>query len=434
MSEVKVNKVSPRSGTGLQLGDSGDTITIPAGATLTNSGTATGFGDNLEWQSSIVTAATFTASAGRGYWIDTTSNACTITMPGSANVGDQIIFVDYARNWATNAITLSLNGLKYQNGTSNPVYDTKGQSVNIIYSGATNGWIPISDDAVADEGAPPPYNVDFLVIAGGGGGAKGVGGGGGAGGYRNSFNSESSGGGGSSETALALNIGTAYTVTVGAGGTGGTSNAGTSGVASSISGSDITSITSVAGGKGGSLNLSISGDDGGSGGGGGGGGTGNNGDGTANQGFAGGQGNNGGGQACAGGGGGASAVGSAGSTSAGGNGGNGLASSITGSAVTRAGGAGGSGRNSGSVGSGGSGGGGNGGVLTTSGTAGTVNTGSGGGGSHDVNGLAGGSGVIILRMATTDYSGTTTGSPTVDQSTVSGQTILIYNGSGSYTG
>ena len=35
MSEVKVNKISPRSGTGVQLGDSGDTITFPAGATLT---------------------------------------------------------------------------------------------------------------------------------------------------------------------------------------------------------------------------------------------------------------------------------------------------------------------------------------------------------------------------------------------------------------
>ena len=30
MSEVKVNKISPRSGTGVQLGDSGDTITIPS--------------------------------------------------------------------------------------------------------------------------------------------------------------------------------------------------------------------------------------------------------------------------------------------------------------------------------------------------------------------------------------------------------------------
>ena len=35
MSEIKVNKVSPRSGTGVQLGDSGDTITVPSGATLT---------------------------------------------------------------------------------------------------------------------------------------------------------------------------------------------------------------------------------------------------------------------------------------------------------------------------------------------------------------------------------------------------------------
>jgi hypothetical protein len=43
MSELKVNKISPRSGTGVTLGDSGDTFTIPAGATITNNGTATGF-------------------------------------------------------------------------------------------------------------------------------------------------------------------------------------------------------------------------------------------------------------------------------------------------------------------------------------------------------------------------------------------------------
>ncbi len=44
MSEIQANKLSPASGTALQVGDSGDTITIPSGATLTNSGTATGFG------------------------------------------------------------------------------------------------------------------------------------------------------------------------------------------------------------------------------------------------------------------------------------------------------------------------------------------------------------------------------------------------------
>jgi len=45
-SELKTNKISPATGTALQIGDSGDTITIPSGATLTNSGSATGFGDN----------------------------------------------------------------------------------------------------------------------------------------------------------------------------------------------------------------------------------------------------------------------------------------------------------------------------------------------------------------------------------------------------
>jgi len=44
MSEIQANKLSPSSGTALQVGDSGDTITIPSGATITNSGTATGFG------------------------------------------------------------------------------------------------------------------------------------------------------------------------------------------------------------------------------------------------------------------------------------------------------------------------------------------------------------------------------------------------------
>jgi N6-adenosine-specific RNA methylase IME4 len=89
MSKIEVNQVDPQSGTTLTLGTSGDTISIPAGVTLANSGTATGFA-SIAWQSTIVTGSTLTAVAGNGYWIDTTSNACTITLPGSASVGDQI--------------------------------------------------------------------------------------------------------------------------------------------------------------------------------------------------------------------------------------------------------------------------------------------------------------------------------------------------------
>ena len=44
MSEVKANKISPATGTAFTLGDSGDTFTVPSGASIVNSGTATGFG------------------------------------------------------------------------------------------------------------------------------------------------------------------------------------------------------------------------------------------------------------------------------------------------------------------------------------------------------------------------------------------------------
>ena len=45
MSELITNKITPGTGSSdtVTLGDSGDTFTIPAGVTITNNGTATGF-------------------------------------------------------------------------------------------------------------------------------------------------------------------------------------------------------------------------------------------------------------------------------------------------------------------------------------------------------------------------------------------------------
>jgi hypothetical protein len=43
-TEVKTNKISPATGVAFAMGDSGDTFTIPSGATISNLGTATGFG------------------------------------------------------------------------------------------------------------------------------------------------------------------------------------------------------------------------------------------------------------------------------------------------------------------------------------------------------------------------------------------------------
>ena len=391
----------------------------------------------ISWQSTIVTGTTLSAVAGNGYWIDTTSNACTVTLPASANVGDQIIFSDYKRTWGTNKITINQNSLNFQGYSSpNPEYNTNGQSVTIVYSGATQGWIPTVDDDVTLE-TPQSYSVDFLVIAGGGSGSKWTAsGGGGAGGYRNSYNSESSGGGGSAESALTLTPGETYTITVGAGGSApATSAIGNAGSNSSISGSGITTITSIGGGTG-KFHNNDTGTSGGSGGG----GADSSGyetgaSGTANQGYDGGDATspiNGGGGA---GGGGAGAVGqdAPAGVNSGGNGGNGVASTITGSSVTRGGGGGGGAYN-GTAGLGGSGGGGNGATSDPpdNATAGTANTG-GGGGSTDQTARNGGSGVVILRMADANYSGTTTGSPIVTTGVGGTDTVLVFNASGSYT-
>ena len=112
----------------------------------------------LNWNSTIITGSTLTAVAGNGYWINTTSNTCTITLPSSAEKGDQIVFIDYLRTWGTNKIIIDSNGLNYQGNddTYTVEYNTDGQSLNIVYSDATKGWIPLDDDASALEPTAPP--------------------------------------------------------------------------------------------------------------------------------------------------------------------------------------------------------------------------------------------------------------------------------------
>ena len=222
--------------------------------------------------------------------------------------------------------------------------------------------------------------VEYLVIAGGGGGGHGTttnrwreGAGGGAGGYLTAAGASTA-------------SGTAYTVTVGAGGS--------SSTLQHVQGGDgndsvFSSYTADGGGGGGS-----SANEAGRAGGSGGGAVYDSAVGSATAG----QGNNGGI-------GGNNVQHSGGwrwrwqrlswwyaSGSTGGNGGSGSSSSITGSAVTRAGGGGGSG---GSLGSGGSGGGGD--AGSPAGTGGSTNTGGGGGASMAGNSGAGGSGVVIIR-------------------------------------
>ena len=66
MSEVKVNKISPRSGTTITLGDSGDTFTIPSGVTLSNAGTFTSFQSTGIDDNATSTAVTIDSSGDVG--------------------------------------------------------------------------------------------------------------------------------------------------------------------------------------------------------------------------------------------------------------------------------------------------------------------------------------------------------------------------------
>jgi hypothetical protein len=381
-------------------------------------------GGGIQWQSSIVTGSTLTAVAGNGYWIDTTSNTCTITLPASASAGDQIIFTDYARKWGTNKIIIDSNGLNYQGDpdTSTVEYNTNGQTVNIVYSGATKGWIPVSDDDVTDAPLVPPYSAEYLIVAGGGSGGKNNAGGGGAGGYLTNY----------SVSTITLTGGEVYTVTVGAGGASQTTSStnGNAGSNSVLSGTGIATITAIGGGAGGTGTSQ-----GGSGGSGGGNGyfvTSSGGSGTVGQGNDGGSGGANPPEYGGGGGGGAGAVGGNGTSSTGGNGGVGLSNSITGSATFYAGGGGGSANSTpASAGAGGNGGGGAGAAQSNNATSGTANTGGGGGGAESATSGAGGSGVVILRVPTANYSTTTTGSPTV--TTDGTDTVIKFTGSGSYT-
>ena len=274
----------------------------------------------------------------------------------------------------------------------------------------------------------PAGQMAYLVVAGGAGGGGTVypnkGGGGGAGGLRTSFGS-TSGGGASAESNFTLASGT-YTITVGAGG-----GAAANGVASTISGTG--TVSTVGGGQGGAI--SVSGTAGGSGGGMGGNNTGGltGGAGTAGEGFDGGTTAGNAGYDGSGGGGAAQAGGNGGfRNSTGGVGGNGLQVSITGTSTYYAGGGGG-GSDSSSTGGrpGGLGGGGAGGDLNVVGGNGTANLGGGAGaGGENAQPGSGGSGVVILRLRTSEYTGTTTGSPTV--TTTGEETVLTFTGSGTY--
>jgi len=443
MSEVKVNKISPRTNCGtVQLGDSGDTITIPAGATITNNGTQTGFGrtGTVDWDTTPKTAS-FTAVSGNGYFVNTTSGAITVTLPASPSAGDIVSVKDYAQTFQTNNCTLARNSSNIEGVAADQLLNGQAESVTFVYVDSTKGWLLINEATsiygpsfvtatggcittcgdckihtftgpgtftVSTISSAPANNVvSYLVLAGGGGGGSDHGGGGGAGGFREYKSpvtpyTASPLDGNPGGTAVTVSA-QAYPITVGGGGPKG---AAPNGFATDGSNSVFSTITSTGGGAGGTQPEPAP-NPGGSGGGGSyqaqnrTGGTGNTPPVTPSQGNDGGDGVGPNAPYHGGGGGGAAGAGSD-APSFNGAGGNGVATSITGSPVTRAGGGGAGGTSYGQSGGGGGGpgGGGPGSCGGPPGTDATANTGSGGGGGYAAPGTPGGNGsggIVVIR-------------------------------------
>ena len=305
MSEVKVNKISPRTNCGTTtLGDSGDTFNIPcgskinvasggnitvaSGATITNNGTQTGFGASgaVNWDTSVKTS-TVTAATGNGYFVNTTGGAVTVNLPAGA-AGSIVAVADYTRTWETNNCVVTPNGSEKIGGVAAAAYlMTNGQSATFVYVDSTEGWINVQETSASETGTIAAYvaasggnttatvgdykihtftgsgtftvscggnflgsnSVDYLVIAGGGGAAGYRGGGGGAGGYRESVPSPAAWTGSPLANpggALPLSPGpSSIPVTIGAGGAG--SNPG--GAQTIGADSVFSTITSAGGGR-----------------------------------------------------------------------------------------------------------------------------------------------------------------------------------------
>jgi len=457
MSEIKVNKISPRTACGTTtLGDSGDSFVIPSGVTITNNGTQTGFGrsGSVNWQTSIKTT-NFTAASGEGYFCDTSSGAFTLTLPSSPSVGDIVALKDYASSFDSQNLTIGRGGSNMNGAAADSVRSTKNESLTLVYADATKGWLAVEEgtgfvgetfieatggtatesgnfkihtftgpgtftvSALSD--SSPNNVVDYLVVGGGGSGGFGVrnyqsGGGGGAGGYRESPGTATgcysvSPRGASPAVALPVSV-QGYPIAVGAGGATSTEPANST---QSGSSSSFSTITSAGGGGGGIYPANGIGVAGASGGGGGSrntpspgshtvGGAGNTPSVTPAQGTDGGDGNatayGSGNPHNGGGGGGATVAGTDATGPQSGPGGTGGTSSINGTPTQRSGGGGG-GSQKDTVGAA-TGGGGAGG-LNGDGNAGTANTGGGGGGGGqgpsgaEADGGAGGSGIVIIR-------------------------------------
>ena len=114
-------------------------IGTPSDGTVTEPKLAANTGGIVDWQA-VITSNT-TMVAGRGYFVDTSSSALTMTLPSSASRGDEVWIVDYAASFDSNNLTVARNSHKIQGATSNLTVATERAGFTLVYVDATQGWL-----------------------------------------------------------------------------------------------------------------------------------------------------------------------------------------------------------------------------------------------------------------------------------------------------
>ena len=91
------------------------------------------------WQA--VKTSTFTAAAGEGYFVNTTSSAITMNLP-AGTLGDEIAFIDYAGTFDSNTFTVSANGSEKIHGSTDDLTISTERAANtLVFTDSTQGWL-----------------------------------------------------------------------------------------------------------------------------------------------------------------------------------------------------------------------------------------------------------------------------------------------------
>jgi len=109
----------------------------------TNASGVLSFVDNsggTSWQA-VEAGTTMTAVAGNGYFINTTSNVCTATLP-AGTIGDEVSFIDYAGTFDSNNLTVAANGSeKIHASTSDLTVAVERAGFTLVFTDTTQGWL-----------------------------------------------------------------------------------------------------------------------------------------------------------------------------------------------------------------------------------------------------------------------------------------------------